>query len=114
MKSMRNRRTSVFAVLTTLVAALVLSSCGGGSDSSSGDKTFKTGPITTTVKERFNVDPDKYLDHGSVVIAAITSCTRTSMHSHTGMTTSRPPRSVVLRNFMRGVLAPEWGVPMPW
>jgi aconitate hydratase len=31
-----------------------------------------------TVKARFNVDPDKYLDHGSVVIAAITSCTNTS------------------------------------
>ncbi len=30
------------------------------------------------MKERFNVDPDKYLDHGSVVIAAITSCTNTS------------------------------------
>jgi aconitate hydratase len=41
-------------------------------------KTFTTGPITTTVKERFNVDPDVYLDHGSVVIAAITSCTNTS------------------------------------
>ncbi len=34
--------------------------------------------LTTTVKERFNIDPDKYLDHGSVVIAAITSCTNTS------------------------------------
>ena len=34
--------------------------------------------VTTAVKERFNVDPDKYLDHGSVVIAAITSCTNTS------------------------------------
>ena len=34
--------------------------------------------LTTTVKERFNVDPDTYLDHGSVVIAAITSCTNTS------------------------------------
>jgi len=34
--------------------------------------------VTTTVKERYNVDPDKYLDHGSVVIAAITSCTNTS------------------------------------
>ncbi len=33
---------------------------------------------TASVKERFNVDPDKYLDHGSVVIAAITSCTNTS------------------------------------
>jgi aconitate hydratase len=34
--------------------------------------------VTTTVKERFGVDPDPYLDHGSVVIAAITSCTNTS------------------------------------
>jgi aconitate hydratase len=32
----------------------------------------------TTVKARFGVDPDQYLDHGSVVIAAITSCTNTS------------------------------------
>jgi aconitate hydratase len=39
------------------------------------DKAFK---VTTTVKERFGVDPDTYLDHGSVVIAAITSCTNTS------------------------------------
>jgi aconitate hydratase len=31
-----------------------------------------------TVKDRFDIDPDKYLDHGSVVIAAITSCTNTS------------------------------------
>ncbi|MGD0859679.1 MAG: aconitate hydratase [Terracidiphilus sp.] len=31
-----------------------------------------------TVKARFGVDPDRYLDHGSVVIAAITSCTNTS------------------------------------
>ena len=34
--------------------------------------------VTTTVKQRFNVDPDPYLDHGSIVIAAITSCTNTS------------------------------------
>jgi aconitate hydratase len=34
--------------------------------------------LTTAVKERFGVDPDQYLDHGSVVIAAITSCTNTS------------------------------------
>ncbi len=31
-----------------------------------------------TVTERFGVDPDRYLDHGSIVIAAITSCTNTS------------------------------------
>ena len=34
--------------------------------------------VATTVKERFGIDPDEYLDHGSVVIAAITSCTNTS------------------------------------
>ncbi len=32
----------------------------------------------SSVKERFGVDPDNYLDHGSIVIAAITSCTNTS------------------------------------
>jgi aconitate hydratase len=31
-----------------------------------------------TVKERFGIDPEPYLDHGSIVIAAITSCTNTS------------------------------------
>ena len=34
--------------------------------------------IGNTVQGRFGIDPDKYLDHGSVVIAAITSCTNTS------------------------------------
>jgi len=48
------------------------------SSATSNATVLKTGSITTTVKERFNVDPDKYLDHGSVVIAAITSCTNTS------------------------------------
>jgi aconitate hydratase len=37
-----------------------------------------TTVAANTVKARFNVDPDIYLDHGSVVIAAITSCTNTS------------------------------------
>jgi aconitate hydratase len=32
----------------------------------------------TSVKSRYGVDPDPYLDHGSIVIAAITSCTNTS------------------------------------
>ncbi len=31
-----------------------------------------------SIKARFGVDPDPYLDHGSIVIAAITSCTNTS------------------------------------
>ncbi len=34
--------------------------------------------ITTTVDGRFNIKPDPFLDHGSVVIASITSCTNTS------------------------------------
>jgi aconitate hydratase len=50
----------------------------GPSTASQADHSFRTGPVSTTVKQRFNVDPDKYLDHGSVVIAAITSCTNTS------------------------------------
>ena len=31
-----------------------------------------------SIRTRFGVDPDQYLDHGSIVIAAITSCTNTS------------------------------------
>jgi aconitate hydratase len=34
--------------------------------------------VGNTVLGRFGVNPDAYLDHGSVVIAAITSCTNTS------------------------------------
>jgi aconitate hydratase len=47
-------------------------------DRSSRSSTPPPTHVTNTVKERFGVDPDKYLDHGSVVIAAITSCTNTS------------------------------------
>ena len=36
------------------------------------------GHIAHTVKERFGIDVEPYLDHGSIVIAAITSCTNTS------------------------------------
>ncbi|HEX5236172.1 MAG TPA: aconitate hydratase AcnA [Silvibacterium sp.] len=45
-------------------------------DSALGVK--EPGKPTTSVKERFGVDVDKYLDNGSIVIAAITSCTNTS------------------------------------
>ena len=37
-----------------------------------------TTTVPNSVEARFGVDPDRYLDHGSVVIAAITSCTNTS------------------------------------
>ena len=65
-------------------AAVAVEDYEGPTASASGKEgkayvtTTAAGPITTTVKERFNVDPDQYLDHGSVVIAAITSCTNTS------------------------------------
>ena len=52
-----------------------LSSSSVGALIAQDDRSLK---VVTTVKERFNVDPDTYLDHGSIVIAAITSCTNTS------------------------------------
>ena len=45
-----------------------------GTDSSTA--VLEAPPVS--IKSRFGVDPDKYLDHGSIVIAAITSCTNTS------------------------------------
>jgi aconitate hydratase len=46
------------------------------------DSGFEPTPehhaYASTVKGRFGINPDTYLDHGSVVIAAITSCTNTS------------------------------------
>jgi aconitate hydratase len=75
----------------------------GGNASASGDVTSSIGvsapvvehpvvPVITikdetvpileaphvSIRSRFGVDPDKYLTHGSIVIAAITSCTNTS------------------------------------
>ncbi len=75
----------------------------GGTASASGDVTSSVGvaspvveqptvPVITiedervpqleaphvSIRSRFGIDPDKYLDHGSIVIAAITSCTNTS------------------------------------
>ncbi|HEX3942066.1 MAG TPA: aconitate hydratase, partial [Acidobacteriaceae bacterium] len=34
--------------------------------------------VAPSIRDRFGVDVDRYLDHGSIVIAAITSCTNTS------------------------------------
>jgi aconitate hydratase len=49
---------------------------GAVTDAAVAAKT--TISVANTVQGRFGVDPDRYLDHGSVVIAAITSCTNTS------------------------------------
>jgi len=56
----------------------------GGHASLQGDVTSSLGdPLVqiapkASVQSRFGVDPEPYLDHGSIVIAAITSCTSTS------------------------------------
>ncbi|MCU1224770.1 MAG: aconitate hydratase 1 [Edaphobacter sp.] len=41
-----------------------------------GVATLEAPPVS--IRSRFGVDPEPYLDHGSIVIAAITSCTNTS------------------------------------
>ena len=55
---------------------------GGITDSTRGLEQASSqsagNTIGNTVQGRFGVNPDLYLDHGSVVIAAITSCTNTS------------------------------------
>ncbi|HLI04455.1 MAG TPA: aconitate hydratase AcnA [Terracidiphilus sp.] len=72
-------RTAVAWERSAVVDAAVAEDNEGPSNPlAKSEQTFTTGAVTTTVKERFNVDPDPYLDHGSVVIAAITSCTNTS------------------------------------
>jgi aconitate hydratase len=55
-------------------AAQAAKSAGGSAQEEKSDSRA----LATTVKARFGVDPDFYLDHGSVVIASITSCTNTS------------------------------------
>jgi aconitate hydratase len=55
-------------------------SANEGMDRGLEQATSQSGGNTAanTVQSRFGVNPDLYLDHGSVVIAAITSCTNTS------------------------------------
>jgi aconitate hydratase len=71
------------------VRPLVRWEAEGGHPSGNGNLTSSTGSpapksaeestaAPTSVKERFGINPDPYLTNGSVVIAAITSCTNTS------------------------------------
>ena len=69
------------------VRPLVRWEAEGGHPSGNGNLTSSTGApngkdshaaAPSSVKERFGVEPDRYLFHGSIVIAAITSCTNTS------------------------------------
>ena len=43
-----------------------------------GSATAVLDAPAVSIRSRFGIDPDPYLDHGSIVIAAITSCTNTS------------------------------------
>ena len=43
-----------------------------------GPSTVAVEAPVTSIKERFGIDPEPYLHDGSIVIAAITSCTNTS------------------------------------
>ena len=54
-----------------------LRSSAGGETYGSGGSTAVLEPIKS-VEQRFGLDPDRYLRDGSIVIAAITSCTNTS------------------------------------
>ena len=53
----------------------------GGHPAANANASMKGTPEpghAASIQDRFGVDVDKYLDHGSIVIAAITSCTNTS------------------------------------
>ena len=73
-KPLGSRTATAWSGATKVSDAAIAEENEGPARSSAGNSLH----VTTTVKERFNVDPDRYLDHGSVVIAAITSCTNTS------------------------------------
>ncbi len=75
-------RTAAAWDRSTVTDSAVAAEDNEGPDTSSAPTGTPLHVTTTvaqnTIKARFNVDPDRYLDHGSVVIAAITSCTNTS------------------------------------
>src|ERR1700678_654896 len=100
----------------------------GGHASASGDLTSSVGlsapvvehptvPVITiqdetvpsleaphvSIRSRFGVDPEKYLTHGSIVIAAITSCTNTS-NPYVMMAAGLLARSAV----EKGLCTPPW------
>src|SRR5262249_42072478 len=50
----------------------------GGNPTAVGNEGATDTGQNKSIHERFGINCDKYLDHGSIVIAAITSCTNTS------------------------------------
>src|ERR1700678_3807464 len=77
-KPLGTRTAAAWERATSVTDSAIAAEENEGPTTSSGTTPTMPLHVTTTVKERFHVDPDQYLDHGSVVIAAITSCTNTS------------------------------------
>jgi aconitate hydratase A / 2-methylisocitrate dehydratase len=77
-KPIGTRTAAVWQRETVTDAAVAVEDYEGPTASAPAAAQVAPLHVTTTVKERFHIDPDRYLDHGSVVIAAITSCTNTS------------------------------------
>jgi aconitate hydratase len=77
-KPLGTRAAAIWERTTSVTDSAIAAEENEGPATSSGTTPTVPLHVTTTVKERFHVDPDQYLDHGSVVIAAITSCTNTS------------------------------------
>ena len=77
-KPLGTRAAAIWERTTRVTDSAIAAEENEGPTTSSGTTPTVPLHVTTTVKERFHVDPDQYLDHGSVVIAAITSCTNTS------------------------------------
>ncbi len=59
------------SVVEASVVPVATLQAGGG-----GVATLEAPAVS--IRSRFGIDPEPYLDHGSIVIAAITSCTNTS------------------------------------
>jgi aconitate hydratase len=68
-----------------------------------GSGTVPVAAPVHSVMQRFGVDPDPYLHHGSIVIAAITSCTNTS-NPYVMMAAGLLAKKAV----MKGLRTPPW------
>ena len=74
---MAERKSDAFTITPSGPLAPLRSSANGEVYGSGGSATAVLEPIRS-VEQRFGINPDRYLRDGSIVIAAITSCTNTS------------------------------------
>ncbi|MGI4830033.1 MAG: aconitate hydratase [Janthinobacterium lividum] len=74
---MTERKSDAFTITPSGPLAPLRSSANGEAYGSGATATAVMEPIRS-VEQRFGMNPDRYLRDGSIVIAAITSCTNTS------------------------------------